>query len=320
MAVAQSERVVVSLSTIPSRCGELEPTLRSIAAQTRKPDAVYVSVSKVSTRENKPYPVKDLAKTVKSILPGIGKVAVLDEDYGPLTKLMGALMAETDPATLIITVDDDQSYGHQLVETLVRGAREHPGGVVCLCGHVVGKFPHVWGFRCSRKEGVWPLKHLYLRPGSRVDVISGWCGVLYPRGVFGTDVPHPAMEALRKESLRILHRHDDLYISAWLDLLKVNKYVVAYEDQTGGQDEQLAHANKNSLSMGDSGPTPAQGIKHLNEFWGVVRALRSRGMLASGLRVEWYKSTVTMATIGTVVLAVGAVGLIVYLRHKSQKK
>jgi len=319
--VPKPQRVVVSLSTIPSRCDKLEETLVSLASQTLKPNAIYVSVSKDSIREKKPYPVKELAKTVKRILPGVGRVIVLEEDYGPLTKLMGPLLNESDSDTLIITVDDDQKYGEKLVETLVKGSHDHPGAAICMCGHVIGKFPHIWGYRCSRKDRVWPLKHIYLKPGSRVDVVSGWCGVLYPRGIFGAEVPNPAMEALRKDTLKILHRHDDLYISAWLDLLKVDKYVVAYTAKDGKQgDDQLKHAYKDSLSMGDSGPTPAQGIKHMNEFWGVVRALRSKGMLVSNLRVKWYNSTVTLATIGAVLVVATAVGVIVYCKHHRSAK
>lgn len=314
--VPKKQRIVVSLSTIPSRCDKLEETLISLASQTMKPEAIFISVSKESKREGVPYPIKDLAKTVKRIIPGVGKIIVLEDDYGPLTKLMGPLFNEQDPNTLIITVDDDQKYGEKMVETLVKGSREHPKSAICLCGHVIGKFPHVWGYRCSRKDRVWPLKQIYLKPGTQVDVVSGWCGVLYPRGVFpmpqedGSTLPDPAMETLRKETLPILHRHDDLYISGWLDLLKVKKFVVAYD--TKQSDGQLGHAYKNSLSMGNNGPTPSQGIKHMNEFWGVVRALRSRGMLVSNLTVKWYNSTVTLTAIGTAIVVATAIGIIIF--------
>ena len=32
------------------------------------------------------------------------------EDYGPATKLLGALLVEKDPATVVVTVDDDVTY------------------------------------------------------------------------------------------------------------------------------------------------------------------------------------------------------------------
>lgn len=313
-----ARRVVVSFSTIPSRCDKLESTLVSLAAQTRKPDTIYLSVPRFSLRENKEYPIKALAKTIKRILPGVGRVAIVEEDYGPLTKLMGALIYEKDPNTLIITVDDDQQYDAKLVETLVHGSETHPNSAICLCGHVVGKFPNLWGFRCSRGE-VGPVKKTYLDPNTRVDIVSGWCGVLYPRGVFGSEVPHPSMEDMRKNTLKILHRHDDLYISAWLDLLKVDKYIVAYVEKH--YDTALHHSLKDSLSLGEAGPTPIQGIRHANEFWAVIRSLRARGLLMSNLRVKWYKSIVTLTSIASIVAVGVAIGIIVYgSTSKSSKK
>ena len=308
-------RIVVALSTIPSRCDQLQETLVSLGSQTVKVDNIYITVSKESAKERRPYPTQKLSRLLKKTLPGIGKLIILDEDFGPLTKLMGPLLAEKDPETLIITVDDDQKYSERLVETLLQGSKDHPGSVVCLCGHVVGKFPNLWGFRCSRKDNAWPMKHVYLQPGSMVDIVSGWCGVLYPRKAFGDLVPHPAMESLRTDTLKILNKHDDLYISGWLDLLGVKKYVVSYADSADRvEDAQLAHATKNSLSMGDAGPTPAQGIKHMNEFWGVIRALRSRGMLVSDISVKWHKSLFTLAFAA---LFVGAVaGAFLYCRKK----
>lgn len=302
-------KIVIGLSTIPSRCDKLEPTLISLATQTYKVDAIYITIPKTSTRENCDYPIKDLAKIIKRILPGIGRILVLEEDYGPLTKLMGPLMQESDASTVIITVDDDQKYDAKMVETLVKGSKEFPNAAICLCGHVIGKFPNIWGFRCSRGDESF-IKSMYIEPGTQVDIVSGWCGVLYPRGVFGNEIPNPSMEDMRKNTLKILHRHDDLYISAWLDMLKVPKYVVGYLEKH--YDTQLNHATLNSLSMGDAGPTPIQGIKHANEFWAVIRALRSRGLLISNLKVKWYKSTVTLATIASIVTVGVAIGIIIY--------
>jgi hypothetical protein len=49
---------------------------------------------------------------------GILTVQFLDDDWGPATKLLGALLLETDPDTVIITVDDDMMYNHNMVEWL----------------------------------------------------------------------------------------------------------------------------------------------------------------------------------------------------------
>lgn len=314
-------RIVVSLSTIPSRVPDLEATLVTLAVQTRKPDAIYVSIPRRSVRENADYPIKDIAKLIKKLLPGVGRIVLLDEDYGPLTKLMGPLLHEKDPGTLIITVDDDQKYDMRLVETLFKGSLAHEGSVVCLCGHVIGEFPTGrWGYRCARgNDGKWPLKTVFLDPHSEVNVVSGWCGVLYPRGVFGDEVPNRFMEGLRKGKGKIplLHKHDDLYISAWLDVLGVKKYVVAYDG--AHDDKMLAHGFRNALSVGNNGPTPGAGIRLAREFWQVIGEFRARGILVENIRVKWYKSTVTLAAMAAAVTVATIAGAAVWA-YKGNKK
>jgi hypothetical protein len=313
--VTPGPKVVVGLSTIPSRIPYLEKTLASLSKQSLKPDNVFISVSKVSTREKVEYPIKELTHMMRKFFPkGVGKVAVTPEDYGPLTKLAGMLMnpANSNPNTIMVTVDDDQSYDSGMLATLVEGTKKHPGKVVCLCGHVIGKFPLSWGYRSDRASKY--LKRIYLNPDTQVDIVSGWCGVAYPRSVFPLDGElDPGMEDLRLNSIPVLHKHDDLYISAWLDKLGVKKVVVAYNN---GSSKQLQHAYKNALSMGNSGPTPAVGIKHLREFWYVIRQLRSKGLLCSKLKVKWHKSTVVLATLASILLLAASATLAVVLTKK----
>jgi hypothetical protein len=312
------KRVVVGLSTIPSRIPFLGQTLESLAAQTLKPHSVCISVPRHSAREKVDYPIADLKALAKKHFPkGVGRVVVVEEDYGPLTKLAGMLLnPENDaPETLLITVDDDQRYDSRLVETLVAGTKKHPKSVVCLAGHVIGKFPSAWGYRNDRAAKL--LKGVYLKPDTAVDVVSGWCGVAYPRSSFpvsgeGLDA---GMEDLSLKALPILNKHDDLYISAWCDKLKIKKVVVAYGDNGKGS-KQLGHAYKNALSMGNKGPTPAVGIKHTREFWYVIRQLRSKGLLCSELKVRWYRSTVVLFSAVSIILIASTATLAVFLARK----
>jgi len=62
------------------------------------------------------------------------------EPRGPATKLIPALRAESDPETILITIDDDVFYPPSLVQELV-DARSHPfpsdmqeRARVCECG------------------------------------------------------------------------------------------------------------------------------------------------------------------------------------------
>lgn len=288
-------RVVVGLTTIPNRVQHLGPVIRALANQTRIPDAVCVSVPKFSNKEQVDYPLENIKQILSENAGTIGRLIITDKDYGPLTKLMGILLAEIpspkdplsfkeQPKTLLITADDDQLYGPTFVETLTEGAEEQRttcGGVpvaVCLCGHNLGSAPFVWGFRCSRKDDNVLSRSIFLKPGTRVTVVSGWCGCAYPLDAFvgptacycyeeehipegaynfpvcQKEVPDRYMEWLRTEEIPLLHRHDDLYISCWLYKLRVPKVVIAYRGPHS--DTELPYAQQGALSSADSSRYP----------------------------------------------------------------
>jgi hypothetical protein len=305
-------RVVVGLTTIPSRVRHLDLVLRNLLKQTRMPDALCVSIPEFSTKEMVRYPVEEMQRTFAAMDRRI-RVVIVPEDYGPLTKLMGMLLSENDPGCLLITVDDDQLYGPTFVETLVRGSEEHAGAAVCLCGHILGRGPSLWGFRCSRNDGNPLVDALFIDPGSRVTVVSGWCGCAYPRSAFPV-VPDPRLEKLRKGPgrLPLLNRHDDLYVSCWLYLNGVPKVVVAYKGPH--YDVELDYAKQGALSSSDGTRSIETRIMHLKEWWTFARQLQKKGLLESQKeeqRLPWHKSTVVVA-VGGATLVVLLLSFLVY--------
>jgi hypothetical protein len=290
------KRVVIGLTTIPSRVGFLGPVVAALADQTRVPDAIYVSVSKTFKRENIDYPVGEIASILRKNTGTLGKVLMLDRDYGPLTKLVGMWMHERDPDTLIITADDDQLYCARFVETMVKGAEKHRGSAVCLCGHTLGRPPFAWGFRCSRKDSNPMTRAMYLNPDSRVTVVSGWCGCAYPRGVMGDNLPERLERIMNGPDTtehgglrKLLRRHDDLYISSWMFLRNVRKYVISYE--CAHDDHELDYAMRDALSSNDGTRTVITMARHLREWWNLARKLQDMGLLEADV-VPWQKSTV----------------------------
>lgn len=305
-----SLRIVVGLTTIPSRVEYLAPVVAALKDQTRIPDAIYVTIPKISAKEHgTPYPLKKIAQILKKNTGDVGKVLVLDEDYGPLTKLIGMWMHERDPNTLLITADDDQLYSNTFIQTLSDGANRHPGAAVCLCGHVLGKFPFGWGFRCSRHDTNLLSKAVFLNSDTRVTVVSGWCGCAYPRHVFGDKLPE-RLESLRKgpNKLALLNRHDDLYISSWLFLRNIEKYVISYPSHHG--DEEMAHATQNALSSGDGSRTPLSMLKHLREWWNFSHKLQSMNLLECD-SVPWNKSMMFLSTMAFAVV-VSVTGIVIF--------
>ncbi|CAE7034736.1 unnamed protein product [Symbiodinium sp. CCMP2592] len=120
-------RVVAALTTTPRRISQIEPALDSLLAQTWPLDLVYLFVPQVFKRENTTY-------TIPAWL--VSKLAdprlrlIRCEDWGPATHMMEVLQAERDPETAILQVDDDQSYGPHLLETLLHVSGPAPGRAV----------------------------------------------------------------------------------------------------------------------------------------------------------------------------------------------
>ena len=50
---SNDRRVIASLSTVPDRIGNLEPTIRSLLKQTRPPDEIVLAIPEFSVREQR---------------------------------------------------------------------------------------------------------------------------------------------------------------------------------------------------------------------------------------------------------------------------
>jgi hypothetical protein len=104
------KKIVVSLTTLPSRISNIEKVINSILVNTIKPDIIYLNVPQFSTREQKSYDIPQSLLNIETL-----KINIIDTDYGPVTKLYPTLFKELDPETIIICIDDDKEYDHKLI-------------------------------------------------------------------------------------------------------------------------------------------------------------------------------------------------------------
>ncbi|HIF07853.1 MAG TPA: hypothetical protein EYQ64_13160 [Gemmatimonadetes bacterium] len=202
-------RVVVSLTSIPSRLGHVFPTLNSILLQSRAPSAIYLNLPASSKREGDTYHMP----------PGIEKdpritVCQSGEDVGPIMKLLPVLEREPDPETVIITVDDDVVYPREMIETFLDMSESLPGAAL--------------GFRGWRLPEDGDLANRMIlhanqvsRPFS-VDILCGVSGAMYLRRHF--DPGFFDRSDLPPEGYFV----DDLCISGYLHRGGVMKYIVPY--------------------------------------------------------------------------------------------
>ncbi|HME88230.1 MAG TPA: glycosyltransferase [Chthoniobacterales bacterium] len=206
----QSRRVIASLTTLPDRIGNLEPTIRSLLEQTRPPDEIVLAIPQFSIRQKMEY-------TVPAYLEGIPRVRLLrcEKDWGPATKFISVVQEELAAGrgrTLIMVVDDDRIYPRDALEIFLHYHTQMPDAALCFRGALIPR------------NLVWFLPKIFrasqIREVERVDVITGTASYLIQPRFFDSalwDYSNSPESAFYV---------DDIWISAQLDRRGVEKYVV----------------------------------------------------------------------------------------------
>ena len=199
---ARTERLVVSMTTVPQRIGSILPALRSLLDQTCAADKIVLALPSHSLRAAEPYP---------AVPPLPARVEILHcEDHGPATKLLPVLRREPDAT--IVAVDDDVIYPRDFLETLLEAHRRQPRCAV--------------GYRgCDIEPNIDPrdFNHVFataLRTPRSVDLLLGTWGYLVPPRAFDEAVydfsgfPDPVRWV------------DDIWFSGHLARRKLPRYVI----------------------------------------------------------------------------------------------
>ncbi|MFM8747544.1 MAG: glycosyltransferase family A protein [Aestuariivirga sp.] len=171
---------IVSLTSIPSRLGLIERTLKSLLRQTIAPAGIVLNLPRFSRRENASY-------VPPAFLDGLTAVTIRwCEDLGPATKLLPSLLHEAREQQIIV-VDDDRIYPSTLVEDLTRASAREPGIAPCMSGWVVpidltDRPTTVWSN--LRMLPPAPVRARRLSAPFRVDIVQGLSGYLVKPGFF----------------------------------------------------------------------------------------------------------------------------------------
>ena len=163
------ENIVVSLTSTPGRIKGILPTLRSLAAQTKKPDLIILWLDKGGV-----YPGRIISRISET-----GILIKYRKDLGPNTKYYYAFREYKDD--LVITVDDDIIYHKDMVRELYGTYLKHPGTVVARRVHKMrfDRNRELLGY----KDWIWEYGD-FDRPSHDL-FATGTGGVLYPPAVMG---------------------------------------------------------------------------------------------------------------------------------------
>lgn len=201
------ERVVISMTTLPNRYDYLLKTLTCLHNQTVKVDAIYLTLPKQAKRSGLYYP--ELPDEIKKLCT----VVHVDLDYGPILKIYGGLMKESD-STIIITADDDVVYPSDFVSIFLKKHQLHPNCAITGRGILVGLGTFYFGINNLTYifKGITGFR---VYNGRQVDIVQGVSGCLYKRSFF------PQNDQLYDKLLKYtkdedVFKSDDILISGYL--------------------------------------------------------------------------------------------------------
>jgi len=194
-------RIVVSITTLPSRLDGLNKVITSLLEQSRIPDAIYLNIP-YKTMKGLKYDDEKISSIVKmSSLIKINRCG----DIGPITKLLPVLYLETSPNTIIITFDDDNYIGPDVIKLFSRKSRQYPDSCLSFSGWCIGQFPFYYQLISDNDVDV------------EVDWLQGCHGILYRRGLVDPD------ELINfRTDMSSLDHNDDHRISAYLTCPKIS--------------------------------------------------------------------------------------------------
>eukprot|EP00755_Sulcionema_specki_P033796 Sspe_Gene.101549::Locus_76136_Transcript_1_1_Confidence_1.000_Length_2470::g.101549::m.101549 len=225
-------RIVVSLTTTPQRVFHLHPTLDSLLAQIMRPDVIYLNLPYYSRRFKKEYEVPDY-------LHDYSKVVVNRcEDYGPATKLIPVLDKETDPDTLIITVDDEYRYPPQMIQDLVHQHQQAPHAAYGYAGQNIERDSDKPLGLAVRSADIAE----YHAGPSAVDILEAFLGAVYRRSFFNAD----ELKDIAKECWTT----DDIWFAAHLASRNVPriKLPMPFARPTETENDQISPLRENNVN------------------------------------------------------------------------
>jgi hypothetical protein len=211
----EQPRIIVSLTTLPDRITQLQPTLDCLLEQTRPADEIVIAIPEVSFRQQRPYVIPQFLHDLPSV-----RIMRADRDWGPATKSIPAVQHERAAGrnnTAIVVVDDDRIYPRDAIETYLHYTSELPDAALCFRGAAM---PRSFDWRDAKM-----VHGNRLREPKRVAVITG-CGSYLIKPRFFDESCWDYAGAPRAAFFM-----DDIWISGCLDRTGVRKYVVPSSDR-----------------------------------------------------------------------------------------
>jgi len=180
--------------------------MRSVALHNIKKlkycDAFYMNIPHVSSK-GKPYYISE--DFLESFPTSCKNKVIINrcKDVGPITKLLPTLYSETNPRTIIVTLDDDVLLKKDISQIILDKHYQHPNSCLSFSGFLTGFPPFCWQFAIHNRKDI------------EADWLQGCHSQAFVRGLINAD-------ALCKFKPYIF-KHDDHRIAGFLSQEGVTK-------------------------------------------------------------------------------------------------
>jgi len=215
-------RVVGTLTTMPDKyvnSNKLLISLRSLNNQTYKLDKIYLGLPHRCERLNMDYP--EISDEIKNLC-----TIIRCPDYGPITKIVPALLMEDDIETIIISFDDDFQYSKNLVQKLIEKHKLYQNSAIGSSGMLLKNICPNCAIYPNGNSIFYDMSKFKIpKDGRKVDSIYGFPGVLYIRKFF------PSKENLYDEFIKYalidenIRMNDDISISGYLSMKNIERRI-----------------------------------------------------------------------------------------------
>ena len=195
--------MIISLTSIPPRFPALHRTLETLLAQSETVDGIFLYLPKVYRRFGP-------CESVPRVPNGV-EIRRLDEDFGPATKLLGALEDYRSTNVPILFCDDDHYYHRDWVRRFRRAGETRPADCIVERGYLLDDLIDTYysghrqprpAMRARRRKRAIDRVRGWLSPREAphrrfrcwyessgfVDQIGGWGGVLVRPDFFTNDI------------------------------------------------------------------------------------------------------------------------------------
>lgn len=183
--------IYISLTTVPARMQEWESLklnlLSLVNQKTQKEFKVILNIPYMYKNKNEPYIISDELNTFVAEYSRLS-INRVEEDSGPIVKILGVLNVSSNPDDTLIICDDDHVYNEGMLEYHIKKMEQYPNSAIAFRGDIPVEKREWIDDDGVKKYTLRPTHFLFPVKNDLQLIIPGhWHSVGYKRSFFKED-------------------------------------------------------------------------------------------------------------------------------------